>query len=454
MRRSFVALLVAVVVAACSSTPQASTVPSANGGASPAPSGSGSGAAAPVTISYLTHWPPETVAKLQAAADAFTSANPNVTVDIRAVPFGNLLSTLRTQAASPNGPTITGIYDLWLPELVRDGIAAKAPDAVASDAEASWTPNILQGATVDGALYGYPNEIDVYALNYNKKLFAEAGISEPPKTWDELTSAAEKLTKRDGSGNVTQQGFGLINSWAAGVVHPWLSMTLSNGGTLVDGTTPTIDQANAVATTDLYERLVTSKITDPTMGTANATTTGPFLDNFTSGKTAMIIMANWWESALKSAMGDAFADVGTAPIPVGPDGDGSHSVSYSWLTAVNANASPEQQDAAWKFLTWLHSPDSGEKGSAMGDMLMSMGILPCRTSDVEAYATELGEPFLKAYVDSLANAVPFPIVLGGQEMTEALQKQIENVEFGRASAGDAMKAAQDEASQILKTYYP
>jgi multiple sugar transport system substrate-binding protein len=74
------------------------------------------------------------------------------------------------------------------------------------------------------------------------------------------------------------------------------------------------------------------------MGTADANTTGPFLDNFVSGKTGMIIMANWWESALKSGMGDKFANIGTAAIPAGPHGDKSHSISYSWMTVVNAKA--------------------------------------------------------------------------------------------------------------------
>ena len=35
----------------------------------------------------------------------------------------------------------------------------------------------------------------------------------------------------------------------------------------------------------------------------------------------MIIMANWWEWALKAGMGDKFANIATAPIPVGPSGD-------------------------------------------------------------------------------------------------------------------------------------
>ena len=105
----------------------------------------------------------------------------------------------------------------------------------------------------------------------------------------------------------------------------------------------------------------------------------------------MIIMANWWESALKSGMGDNFADIGTAPIPVGPNGDGPHSISYSWMTVVNAKASDAQQKAAWDFLSWLDGPTSGPNGgSAMGDILLSMGILPSRTSDAKAFSGKLG----------------------------------------------------------------
>ena len=84
---------------------------------------------APVTISYLTHWGPDQVVQLQAVADAYHAKNPNVTVEIRAVPFGDLLTTIKTQASSPGGPSIAGIYNLWLPELARDAVVAPAPEA-------------------------------------------------------------------------------------------------------------------------------------------------------------------------------------------------------------------------------------------------------------------------------------------------------------------------------------
>ena len=88
-------------------------------------------------------------------------------------------------------------------------------------------------------------------------------------------------------------------------------------------------------------------------------------------------------------------------------------------------------------------------GSAMGDILISMGILPSRTSDATAFADKLSDPFLKAYIDEVSNAVPFPVVLGGQEFSDSLQQHVEAVEFGKASAAEAAGAAQADATSIL-----
>jgi ABC-type glycerol-3-phosphate transport system substrate-binding protein len=399
-------------------------------------------------VSFLTHWAPDTVAKLEAAAATYTEAHPDTKITVRAVPFGDLLTTLRTSGGGAGGATIAGIYDAWLPDLAKDQLVAAVPEAIAADTKANWPAGVIGAASIGGVLYGIPNEIDVYALNYNKKLFAEAGITEAPKTWDEFLAAAEKLTDKSKG----QQGFGLINSWAAGVLHPFSSLLVSNGGDLVVDGKPVLDSEAAKQTFELYEKLIKSGYSDPAMATADANTTGPFLDSFVSGKTGMIIMANWWESALKAGMGDNFADIATAPIPVGPSGDTARSISYSWMTVVNAKASAEEQAAAWDFLNWLNGPESGPNGaSAMGDILMSMGILPSRTSDGTAFADRLAsDPFLKGYTETLANAKPFPVVLGGQEFSESLQKTLEAIQFGQLSAADAQATAQADATEILE----
>ena len=402
--------------------------------------------AAAVNISYLTHWSPETVALLESAAKDYAKTNPDVSVTVRAVPFGDLLTTLRSQGGSAEGPTIGGIYDLWLPELVRDKLVAPAPDAVAAEVKSAWPAGVVSAASVGGAPYGIPNEIDVYALNYNKDLFKQAGIAAAPKTWDEFRAAAKKLTNKDAG----QQGFGMINSWAAGVVHPFASLLVSNGGELVAGGKPALDSKQAGETFGLYESLIKDGSSDPSMATADANTTGPFLDNFVSGKTGMIIMANWWESALKTGMGAKFSNIATAPIPIGPSGDKPHSISYSWMTVVNAKAGAAERKAAWDFLAWLNSPKSGKNGaSAMSDILMSMGILPSRSSDIEAHKAKLGTEFLAGYVGVLADAKPFPVVAGGQEFSESLQQTLEALQYGQISAKDAEAKAQADAVSIL-----
>ncbi len=397
-------------------------------------------------VSFLTHWAPDTVAKLQAAATAYSKDHPDVAVTVRAVPFGDLLTTLRASGGSAGGATIAGIYNAWLPDLARDKLLAPVPDALAAEIQADWPAGIVGASSTAGTLYGYPNEIDLYALNYNKKLFAAAGIKDAPRTWDELTADAKALTDKAKG----QQGFGMINSWTAGVIHPFASLLVSNGGDLVVDGKPTLDSAAAKETFGLYESMIKAGSADPTMATSDANTTGPFLDSFVSGKTGMIIMANWWESALKTGMGANFADIATAPIPVGPHGDKPRSISYSWMTVVNAKASAAEQKAAWDFLAWLDGPKSGPNGaSAMGDILMSMGILPSRTSDATAFADRLADPFLKGYVDTLPDAKPFPVVLGGQEFSEALQQTLEGLQYGKVSAADAATNAQGDAQSIL-----
>jgi multiple sugar transport system substrate-binding protein len=412
-------------------------------------SGSGSSADGNVTVTYLTHWGPDQVKQLQAVAASFHEKNPKVTIKVQAVPFANLLSTLQTQGSSPNGPTIASIYDLWLPSLIKNGALAKAPSDVASSVKSDWPANLADDVSSNGDVYGIPNEVDLYALNYNKALFQKAGITTPPATWDELQADAKKLTD-PGAG---QQGFGVITNWAAGAVHPFLSLSASNGGSFLSSDKKSADLTSSenMAVAQLYASLVKDGSTVPSMSAANADTTGPFLDNFANGKTGMIIMANWWQSALKKTMGDKFSDIATAPVPAGPSGKKSSSISYSWLTVVNGHATSGAQSAAWKFLQYLNGSTSGKSGSsAMGDMLMDQGILPSRKSDLDAHQSELSDPFIKTYVDELPNATPFPVTVGGAQASDALQTHVENLIFGRESPADAMKNAETEVNAALK----
>jgi multiple sugar transport system substrate-binding protein len=79
-----------------------------------------------------------------------------------------------------------------------------------------------------------------------------------------------------------------------------------------------------------------------------------------------------------------------------------------------------------------------------------MGILPSRSSDIEAHKDKLGTEFLAGYVSVLADARPFPVVPGGQEFSESLQQTLEALQFGQISAKEAQAKAQADAISILE----
>lgn len=421
-----------------------------NDGGSPA-SGSSAGASSSgktTTLKILTHWDADNSKKFLDKVKAYESVNPNVKIELQTVPFGELLKRITVANLSDGGADIYHIYSAWLPELANSKSIQPAPADSLADIQAGYGQNILDSVSTGGQVYGYPTELTAYALNYNKRLFQEANIAKPPATWDELLEDAKKLTKVE-NGQVVQQGFGVITGWDSGTVHPFLTLLNSNGGNFIsaDGKKADIDSPQGLETMELYQKLIDAKATNREMSPANASTTGAYMNNFELGKTAMIIMANWWKSSLQSTMGDKFQDVGTAPIPVGPSGQQSVSLFYSWLYSVNANG--KNQEEAWKFLKWLNSPQGEGKSSVQGDWLIDQGIIPSRTSDQEAHQAELGDDFMKTYVDVLKTAKPFPIIKGASEVTTALQKKIESVVFSASSPSDAISGAKKEIDGIL-----
>jgi len=376
----------------------------------------------------------------------YQQTHPGVTVEVSTVAFDQLLNKITVAQASGSIYDVYHIYDLWLAELVKNRAVASAPQDVDGVIRGAYPSGAVDAVSSQGHLYGFPTEIDTYALNYNRRLFQEAGVADPPKTWAELTAAAQKLTKVDGSGAITQEGFGLITGWDAGVLHPWLSLLWSNGGEFVTGDfkKAQFNSNQGLETLDLYQQSIGQKVTDPKMAKG-------YTANFIGGKTAMLIMANWWQSALQSKMKDSYADVATAPIPTGPSGTKSTAVAYAWLFAVDPTS--KVQPDAWQFLQWVNGPAAGGKSSRMGDWLLGQGILPSRNSDLTAHQTELGTPFLKPYVDALQTARPFPIVLAGTEITTDMQKQIEGVVLNNAAPKDALIAAETQINALLQKNY-
>jgi len=397
----------------------------------------------PVKLVVLTHWGEESLATpMKALLDEYTKANPNVTIEYQAVTFDQLLTKISTSRAAGTAPDIIHVYNLWMPDFVKGGALASPPADVVEDIKANYSPGSIQAVTVKDQIWGYPTEINTWQLVYNKKMFADAGLSEPPKTLDELKDYACKLTKKKADGTLEHTGLAVLTGWDSGVVHPFLSLLWSNGGQYIapDLSKAEFNSPQAKEVLQAYSDMIKEGCVDPGLG-------GGFND-FVTGKSAMVIMANFFRSDLKNSFVDGYDNVGVAPIPVGPSGKNSVALQYNWLWTIDKTSKNSAE--AWKLVKWLNTPRGEGKASPMGEYLTTaLGAIPSRLSDQKALAATLSDPFLKAYIDSTSTSQPEPVLVGGQEIKTALQTQIENTWYNKATIDDALKSAATEADRIL-----
>lgn len=81
--------------------------------------------------------------------------------------------------------------------------------------------------TFGDELIALPLELVPIKMVYNKDLFAKSGITEAPKTWDDVVANAKKITE-DGAG--VEYGFGWTYAWSAGFRRLAMKSTISSAG--------------------------------------------------------------------------------------------------------------------------------------------------------------------------------------------------------------------------------
>lgn len=134
---------------------------------------------------------------LKKVATDFEAANPDVQVEIVQRAIDEHKTALRVAAGSNRGPDI---YFSWAGlglggEYVKAGLSLPLYKYYT---EYKWNDELLPASAAFADLYpggkhGVPFTFKGEAVYYNKKLFEQAGITEEPKTYDELLAAAQKL---------------------------------------------------------------------------------------------------------------------------------------------------------------------------------------------------------------------------------------------------------------------
>ncbi len=146
---------------------------------------------------------------LQIAED-YSAIHPNVTINIRKIPNAQQRTVWAAAFESNSAPDVCFVEAQV--GLLNKGLLP-APDWALKMMEENFTPFALSLSKIQDTSYGWiSSEIDSgQMLYYRKDLFREAGLDpeDPPETIEELIEYAEKLTKFDDKGNMTQAGIAL-----------------------------------------------------------------------------------------------------------------------------------------------------------------------------------------------------------------------------------------------------
>ena len=108
------------------------------------------------------------------------------------------------------------IWDRWQTvSYIQDGLLVNLDKYIEEDGvdTSEYQQEALNEMVLDDSVYGFPLDIDAWGYWVNKTLLNEAGITELPKTWDEIRTAAIAMTKYEGS-NMVRAGMNMDTSGA------------------------------------------------------------------------------------------------------------------------------------------------------------------------------------------------------------------------------------------------
>lgn len=251
-------------------------------------------------IEFWTQPYGDLVAWKKTMADLAAAFQKESGIEVRVEPV-NWSTAFQTWLAVARGGTHPDCADMyWLYSFQAIGGDKAGPAPMTQFQQANW-PTLkqdyleagLQDVFWKGDFYGIPWRGDIRNMVYRSDALAEAGIAQPPDTWDEIVDQAKKLTKRDARGNITRYGFtpgGATNNAVTGMIpYYWQA-----GGRFMteDGRTATIDNEAMRKTLGWLRDLVwVHKVVPPELMEKGF---DPLAD-FVSGKIAIVgSAANQW----------------------------------------------------------------------------------------------------------------------------------------------------------------
>jgi multiple sugar transport system substrate-binding protein len=301
-------------------------------------------------------------------------------VDLQVVDWNSIDQQVTTMIQNNQPPDVLNLNSFS--SYARDGLLHPAEEVLSPRTREDFLPAFAQGGEYRGTLYGFPILASARAFFYNKRLFARAGLTAPPRTWTEFVAAAQKL--RDlGEGTI---GYALPLGPEEAQAE-WSIWMWNNGGDWKAGDRWTINSDRNVRALEFLADLANRhRVTQVNPGKTNRTD-GAF-QLFKDGKVGMVIGFSPLAAQLDA---EGKVDYGVAAMPTNVDA----AVTLGVEDYLMAFKKKDNRDAVKQLLDLYYQPENITR------WISAEGFLPVTKSGVERMS---GNARLRPYLDALPKA--------------------------------------------------
>ena len=374
---------------------------------------------------------------LKNVTENYKQENPDFNYEIEVVSSDNLKQKVATLAASNDLPDVFA-YDAGTPliDLMDAGLVVNVGEKLdalgVADQVDSGAADFLTRLTNTDSLYDLPLGQNIEGFWYNKALFEQAGIENPPTTWDEMLEDAQKLLDAG------------IQPFAVGGADLWPATRLLNAYVMRKGGTDFMDQAYAgekqytnpalVEAAAMLQDMVDKGYFGVGPTTVDQNTAANMVMN---GEAAIIYNGSWYVGQLNSDANAAGPDgIGFFNVPEVSGGPGTvteYSMNCGTILALSSSKYDETTDGWLKyFVSNAGDYAMDTQGSFRGYTISEM------PSDISGYTQLVSDELNKV----TGTSAWFEAAMDS-ELSQIAQENVQSLMNGDMTPEDYTQSLQD-----------
>lgn len=375
-------------------------------GAEPAGGGDDGGASGDLSL-LVPAYSDQTKALWEGIISDFEKENADVNVELQVESWDNINQVIQTKVQSGDAPDILNI-DAYA-SYATDDLLYPVEEVVSPEVLEDFQPSFAENASLDGTMYGMPLIASARSLFYNTDLFEQAGVTEPPKTWDELYDAADKITAL--GGGVVGYGMPLGSEEAQAETSIFV---FGNGGSWGNAEEITVDTEENIEAVTFMKKMIDDGLTEEDPGSQDRT---PLLNVFKQGKIGMMVGLPPTVTEIEAEFPELNYD--TAAIPTADGSPVTLGVADHLMAFKNDG---DNQEAITAFLDFFFSPE------VYTTFVDAEGFLPTTQSGSDALADKES---IQTFLELLPSAQFYPSTNPAWPTTQgAIQQQIGTIAQG------------------------